>query len=40
MMIALIERILFTSFFSPTGFYDAPQVLLADARSFQALATI
>ena len=39
-MIVLIEHILFTSFFSPTGFYDAPQVLIADARSFQALAAI
>ena len=26
--------------FRSRGFYDVPQVLLADARSFQALATV
>ena len=34
------ERIPFTSFFSFREFDDVPRVLVADARSFQALATI
>ena len=41
-----IEHTLFMLFFSPVGFmtsrgfYDVPRVLIMDARSFQALATI
>ena len=34
------ERIPFTSFFSFREFDDVPRVLVADARSFQALDTI
>ena len=31
---------LFTSFFSPAGFYDVQLILIADARSYPALAAI